>query len=160
MTTKLAAARIATSSGIRVQLADGRDPAVLEALFAGERVGTVFLPSRTPLPDRKGWLAHALLPRGSLRIDAGAERALLRRGASLLAVGIVAVEGDFQPQEPVLILAADGRELGRGLCSLGSDELQRVLGRDRAQLRSLGSAAGAVVHRDRMVITANPEARA
>lgn len=54
MTTKLTAARIATSSGIRVRLADGRDPAVLDALLAGERVGTVFKPSPTPLPDRKG----------------------------------------------------------------------------------------------------------
>lgn len=56
MTTKLAAARIATSSGIRVRLADGRDPAVLDALFAGEKVGTVFQPSATPWPTaRAGW---------------------------------------------------------------------------------------------------------
>jgi glutamate 5-kinase len=143
MTTKLAAARIATSSGIRVHLADGRDPAVLEALLAGERVGTVFQPSVTPLPDRKRWLAHALLPQGSLRLDGGAERALMTRGASLLAVGVVEVSGDFRPREPVRLLSSDGRELGRGLATRGSDELRQLIGR----------AGVEVVHRDQMALT-------
>jgi len=155
MTTKLAAARIATSSGIRVHLADGRDPAVLEALLAGERVGTVFQPSDTPLPDRKGWLAHALLPKGSVRVDAGAERALRDQGASLLAVGIRAVEGDFERQEPVRILAVDGRELGRGLSSLSSTELRQIMGMSSGEVRRrLGAVGAAVVHRDRLVLTA------
>ena len=142
MTTKLAAARIATSSGIRVRLADGRDPAVLDALLAGEALGTVFQPSATPLPDRKRWLAHALLPKGSLRLDAGAERALRERGASLLAVGVTAVEGDFAAREAVRLLAADGRELGRGLALLASRELRQRMGRE-------GVAA---VHRDQLVL--------
>jgi glutamate 5-kinase len=142
MTTKLAAARIATSSGIRVRLADGRDPAVLDALLAGEKLGTLFQPSSAPLPDRKRWLAHALLPKGALRLDAGAERALVDRGASLLAVGVVAVEGDFGPREAVRLLAADGRELGRGLAGMGSDELRNLVGR----------AGVEVVHRDQLVL--------
>jgi glutamate 5-kinase len=142
MTTKLAAARIATSSGIRVRLADGRDPAVLDALLAGEKLGTLFQPSSAPLPDRKRWLAHALLPKGALRLDAGAERALVERGASLLAVGVVAVEGDFGPQEAVRLLAADGRELGRGLAGVGSDELRNLVGR----------AGVEVVHRDQLAL--------
>jgi len=142
MTTKLRAARIATSSGIRVRLADGRDPAVLEALFAGERVGTVFQPSASPLPDRKRWLAHALLPKGSLRVDAGAERALRDQGASLLAVGLIAVEGDFRAREAVRLLAADGRELGRGLATLDSDSLRALMGREGVQ----------VVHRDQLAL--------
>jgi glutamate 5-kinase len=158
MTTKLAAARIATSSGIRVHLADGRDPAVLEALLAGQRVGTVFQPSDTPLPDRKGWLAHALLPKGSVRVDAGAERALRDQGASLLAVGIRAVEGDFERQEPVRILADDGRELGRGLSSLSSAELRQIMGMSSLEVRRrLGGVGTAVVHRDRLVLTAPEE---
>ena len=153
MTTKLTAARIATSSGIRVRLADGRDPAVLDALFQGARVGTVFQPSASPLPDRKGWLAHALLPKGGLRIDPGAEAALLHRGASLLAVGLEAVEGQFGPGEPVRILARGGRELGRGLCVLGSQELQQILGPDDGERRSrLAAIAKPVVHRDQLVL--------
>jgi glutamate 5-kinase len=142
MTTKLAAARIATSSGIRVRLADGRDPAVLGALLAGEAMGTVFQPSSRPLADRKRWLAHALLPKGSLRVDAGAERALRDQGASLLAVGLIAVEGDFRAREAVRLLAADGRELGRGLATLDSDSLRALIGREGVQ----------VVHRDQLAL--------
>ncbi len=142
MTTKLAAARIATSSGIRVRLADGRDPAVLDALLAGEPVGTVFQPSATPLPDRKRWLAHALLPRGAVRLDGGAERALVEQGASLLAVGITAIEGEFAAREPVRLLTADGRELGRGLATLGSSELRNLASREGVE----------VVHRDQLVL--------
>jgi glutamate 5-kinase len=142
MTTKLAAARIATSSGIRVRLADGREPAVLDALLAGAAVGTVFQPSSKPLADRKRWLAHALLPKGSLMVDAGAERALRDQGASLLAVGLIAVEGDFRAREAVRLLAADGRELGRGLATLDSDSLRGLIGREGVQ----------VVHRDQLAL--------
>jgi len=160
MTTKLAAARIATSSGIRVHLADGRDPAVLEALLAGKRVGTVFQPSDSPLPDRKGWLAHALLPKGSVQVDAGAERALLSQGASLLAVGILAVDGEFGRQEPVRILSGSGRELGRGLSTLGSEELRQIMGLGSEEVRRrLGAVGDAVVHRDQLVLTVPGEAR-
>jgi glutamate 5-kinase len=155
MTTKLAAARIATSSGIAVRLADGRDPAVLEALLAGERIGTLFRPSVRPLPDRKGWLAHALLPKGALRIDAGAERALVERGASLLAVGIRAVEGQFERRDAVRLLSLEGREIGRGLCALSSAEVAQVLGlsSQEAQTTLERSVGDAVVHRDHLVLT-------
>lgn len=142
MTTKLSAARIATASGIQVRLSDGRDPAVLNALLAGEPRGTLFRPSETPLSDRKGWLAHALLPKGSITIDAGAERALLDQGASLLAVGVREVDGDFNRRDAVRLLSLDGRELGRGLTAMDSDELQERKGQ-----------RGLVVHRDHLVIT-------
>lgn len=156
MTTKLTAARIATSSGIRVRLADGRDPAVLEALLAGETLGTVFQPSPTPLTDRKGWLAHALLPKGSLRIDQGAERALVERGASLLAVGIQAVEGLFERGEAVRVLGSDGRELARGLSSFNSEELSSIIGLGTGEIRRrLGDVGDAVIHRDQLVLVTN-----
>ena len=143
MTTKLAAARIATSSGVQVRLADGRDPAVLEALLAGEVRGTLFRASSKPLSSRKGWLAHALLPKGSITVDAGAEQALLARGASLLAAGVCQVEGSFERREPVRVLGQDGRELARGLCALSSDEVRQRIGR-----------RGLVLHRDQLVLTA------
>jgi glutamate 5-kinase len=155
MTTKLTAARIATSSGIRVRLADGRDPAVLDALLAGEQVGTVFQPSATPLSDRKGWLAHALIPSGALVLDAGAEQALRRHGASLLAVGIRDVEGTFDRCAPVRLLGPDRLEIGRGLCGLSSEEVRSIVGLGREEIRRrLGEDASAVVHRDHLVLTA------
>jgi glutamate 5-kinase len=159
MTTKLAAARIATASGIQVRLADGRDPLVLQELLAGQPHGTCFLPSPAPIPDRKRWLAHALVPEGNLRIDAGAEQALRQRGASLLAVGIRAVEGEFDRQAPVRILDAEGRELARGLCAYGSAELRDWLGLGSAEIaaRNNGVGPGVVVHRDQLVVTAAPQ---
>ncbi|MCP9883658.1 glutamate 5-kinase [Synechococcus sp. ATX 2A4] len=156
MTTKLTAARIATSSGVRVRLADGRDPSVLDALVAGDKVGTVFQPSRQPLADRKGWMAHALLPKGDLVIDAGAQQALVERGASLLAVGIRAVEGHFGRQDAVRLVSLQGEEIGRGLCALSSEEVRQVLGLSSSAVqRELQQPAGAaVVHRDHLVLTA------
>ena len=145
MTTKLAAARIATASGIPMRLADGRDPAVLEAVLAGESRGTLFRASSQPLSSRKGWLAHALLPKGSISVDAGAEQALLGRGASLLAAGVRSVEGSFERREPVRVLSLDGRELARGLAALSSAEVQQRIGQ-----------RGLVVHRDHLVLTARP----
>ena len=142
MTTKLSAARIATASGIQVRLADGRDPAVLNAVLAGEPRGTLFRPSASPLSDRKGWLAHALLPKGSITVDGGAERALLQQGASLLAVGVREVEGAFGRRDAVRLLSLDGRELARGLSAMDSEELQQCKGQ-----------RGLVVHRDHLVIT-------
>ena len=141
MTTKLSAARIATASGIPVRLADGRDPAVLEALLAGEQLGTLFRPSETPLCSRKGWLAHALLPKGSITVDAGAEQALLEEGASLLAVGISSVEGSFGRREAVRVISEDGRELARGLSALTSEELEGDLGQ-----------LGVAIHRDHLAV--------
>ena len=157
MTTKLRAARIATSSGIRVRLADGRDPAVLDALLAGERLGTVFQPSPQPLTDRKRWLAHALLPKGTLVLDGGAVEAVRQRGASLLAVGVKAVEGSFGAQEPVRLVDGQGQELARGLCAVGSRDLQQALAQGHDALRSLLAEQQAVlVHRDQLVLTAEP----
>jgi glutamate 5-kinase len=124
MTTKLAAARIATASGITVHLADGRHPEVLEKLLSGGRGGTVFHPHPEPLGNRKSWLAHALRPQGDLRLDNGACNALEQRGASLL-------------------------EVARGLSSWSSEALQRAL----TQAPANASGSPVVVHRDALVLT-------
>jgi glutamate 5-kinase len=95
-----------------------------------------------------------------VRVDAGAERALLSQGASLLAVGIQAVEGEFGRQEPVRILSLSGRELGRGLSTLASEELRRIMGLASEEVRRrLGPVGDAVVHRDQLVLTAGGEVR-
>ena len=147
MTTKLAAARIATASGITVQLADGRNPSRLEALLQGERGGTVFHPHPEPLGNRRSWLAHVLRPEGELQLDAGACDALKHRGASLLLVGVTAVRGDFAANQPVQLLDPQGQDVGRGLCSMDSDQLRAVMNSP-----SLGESSPVVVHRDALVL--------
>jgi glutamate 5-kinase len=90
-------------------------------------------------------------------VDAGAERALVERGASLLAVGIAAVEGEFGRREPVRLVGGDGRELGRGLSSFSSEELRGILGLSSEEVRRrLGPVGDAVVHRDELVLTLPP----
>ena len=147
MTTKLAAARIATASGITVQLADGRNPSRLEALLQGERGGTVFHPHPEPLGNRRSWLAHVLRPEGELQLDAGACDALKHRGASLLLVGVTAVRGDFAANQPVQLLDPQGQDVGRGLCSMDSDQLRAAM-----NAVSPGEASPVVVHRDALVL--------
>ena len=147
MTTKLAAARIATASGITVQLADGRNPSRLEALLQGERGGTVFHPHPEPLGNRRSWLAHVLRPEGEIQLDAGACDALKNRGASLLLVGVTAVRGDFAANQPVQLLDPQGQDVGRGLCSMDSDQLRAAM-----NAVSPGEASPVVVHRDALVL--------
>ena len=147
MTTKLAAARIATASGITVQLADGRDPSRLDALLQGERGGTVFHPHPEPLGNRRSWLAHALRPEGELQLDAGACDALKHRGASLLLVGVTAVRGHFAANQPVQLLGPSGIDVGRGLCSMDSDQLRAAM-----HAASSGEPSPVVVHRDVLVL--------
>ena len=159
MTTKLAAARIATASGITVHLADGRQPGVLEELLDGGRGGTVFHPHPEPLGSRKSWLAHALQPMGNLRLDAGACQALRERGASLLLVGVQAIEGSFGSNQPVTLMDPDGQELARGLSSMSSDDLDRALAAAADQSAENKTNSPVVVHRDVLVMTATPTIR-
>ena len=159
MTTKLAAARIATASGITVHLADGRQPGVLEELLDGGRGGTVFHPHPEPLGSRKSWLAHALEPIGNLRLDAGACQALRERGASLLLVGVQAIEGSFGSNQPVTLMDPDGQELARGLSSMSSDDLDRALAAAADQSAENKTNSPVVVHRDVLVMTATPTIR-
>ena len=147
MTTKLAAARIATASGVTMQLDDGRDPRRLEALLEGERGGTVFHPHPEPLGNRRSWLAHVLEPEGTLELDAGACVALQHQGASLLMVGITAVEGQFSSNQAVRLVDSRGEELGRGLCSMDSDQLRQALMETEVTVPS-----PVVVHRDALVL--------
>ena len=159
MTTKLAAARIATASGITVHLADGRQPGVLAELLDGGRGGTVFHPHPQPLGSRKSWLAHALEPLGNLRLDAGACQALRERGASLLLVGVQAIEGSFGSNQPVTLMDPAGQELARGLSSMSSDDLDRALAAAADQSAENKTNSPVVVHRDVLVMTATPTIR-
>ncbi|WP_320674512.1 glutamate 5-kinase [Prochlorococcus sp. MIT 1341] len=148
ITTKLAAARIATDSGITVHLTDGRDPKALDEMLNGSRGGTVFYPSPKPFPSRKSWLAHALKPQGDLHIDEGACKALQNKGASLLLVGVKKIVGEFTANQPVRLLSPDGSELARGLCSLSSAKILQ----EKITTTSSGRSP-IVIHRDFMVIT-------
>ena len=152
MRTKLEAARIAVGAGCRMCIATGRVARPISALLQGGKA-TWFLPSATPGAARKQWIAGTLSPKGSLRVDAGAERALAG-GRSLLPAGVTAVDGPFGRGDAVSVLAADGREIARGLTAYPADEAAQIAGRRSGDIQEILGYSGGdeIIHRDDLVL--------
>jgi glutamate 5-kinase len=154
MKTKIIAAKNATKAGIPVIIANGRTHGILGAIARGEEVGTLFVPEEGKLTGRKHWIAYALKPKGKLIIDAGAQEALLRKGRSLLAIGITRIDGDFRFGDSVKICTQQDKELGRGLVNYSSKELGRIVGRSTQEIEQILGYKyyDEVIHRDDLVI--------
>jgi glutamate 5-kinase len=151
MSTKVEAARIATSAGVPVVLTSAQ--AAADAL-AGRPVGTHFRPTGHRVATRLLWLAHAATPRGELHLDAGAVRAVVKGGKSLLPAGVTEVAGGFVAGDPVDLLDENGHAVARGLVNFDSTELPSLLGRSTRELAvELGPAyEREIVHRDDLVL--------
>lgn len=153
MVSKLAAAKIASWSGVATVIADASRPGVLRAALDGEPgVGTVFRARGRRLPARKLWIAFALAPNGVLRVDEGARRALVEAEASLLPAGVVAVEGRFEPDDAVEIAGPDGVVFAKGLVRHPAERVSSWAGRRTGELPE--GTAHEVVHRDDLVVLA------
>ena len=154
MATKLQAADIARRAGAEVVIAAGRDPDIILRVVSGETAGTHFPALETPLESRKRWIFGGTTPEGRLVVDAGAARALGENGKSLLPAGLVAVEGQFERGDTVLIVGPKGRALARGIVRYSSEDLQRIKGcRSNQIAECLGYAYGPVaVHRNDMIL--------
>ncbi len=160
MRSKLQAARQAAAYGVPTVIASGRRAGALGAVVAGEAVGTLVRPGPRAMPSRKHWIAYTLRPRGTILVDAGAERALARGGKSLLASGVRSLRGAFEVGDCVSIAAEDGREFARGMASYSAAELDKIKGLKSADIeRALGYRNGdEVVHRDDLVVLKAAEA--
>ncbi len=157
MVTKLAAAKIAVDAGCQMAIVDGRGLHPLRSLTEGARC-TWFQAAVEPRAARKRWIAGALQPAGSLCLDAGAERALLG-GKSLLPAGVTAVSGRFERGDLVIVQAADGREIGRGLSAYSSADAARIRGRKSHDIEAILGYAGReeLIHRDDLVLSSSAE---
>lgn len=155
MATKVQAARIATHAGCSTVVTSGVIERPLSALAAGARC-TVFRSQGTPAAARKQWLAGVLEVRGEFRLDDGAVAAL-RRGKSLLPVGVIEVVGNFRRGDVVTIVDAKGAELGRGLAEYSSEEAERLVGCQSEQIEErLGYRGRSVMlHRNELVLFEN-----
>lgn len=151
MTSKLQAAEIAERAGIALAIASGLQDAPIDRVCQ-QGIGTLFLPRRKD-GGRKAWLGGRLRLKGALVIDAGAARAL-GKGSSLLAAGVVRVEGEFRRGDAVAVHGEDGSVLAHGLAEYDAAECIRLLGHKNADHAAiLGySPRSAVVHRDQMVV--------
>ena len=154
MLTKVLAAKRAARSGACTVIACGREPEILTRLADGERVGTTLVAEAAALGARKQWLADHLQLAGRLSLDAGAVRALAREGKSLLPIGVVGVQGEFERGELVGCFDPQGREIARGLVNYTAQETVRILRRPSSEIeRILGYVdEPELIHRDNMVL--------
>jgi glutamate 5-kinase len=154
MKSKLESVRIATSTGTNVIIADGRDPGILDRVVAGEEVGTLFLARNEAVPAWKRWIGYTITPRGTLKLDAGAVKAVAETGRSLLAIGVTGVDGEFAKGELVSLIGPDGREFARGLSNFDSRIVATLAGKRTEQvIELLGRGAyQEVIHRDNLTV--------
>ena len=155
MKSKIQAAKKVTAIGIPCIIASGKKENILADITSGKEIGTLFLPMADRLNSKKYWIAFTLRPRGRIVIDDGAKKALLEKGKSLLPSGIIDVEGNFDPGDPVTCVARDGSLLAKGLVNFNSSELNKIKGLKTSQISQvLGHKDyDEVIHRDNLAIT-------
>ncbi|HZB46578.1 MAG TPA: PUA domain-containing protein, partial [Pyrinomonadaceae bacterium] len=154
MLTKLEAAAIAMRAGGVAVIANGTRPDTLARVFAGEAVGTAFVPT-SRMGGKRRWIAYAAGVRGRVVVNAGARAAILGGKASLLASGVVRVEREFEPSDVVSIADPEGREFARGIANCASAETVAHInraGEDDARAAKHATRASVLVTRDNIVI--------
>ena len=151
MRTKIEAAKIATTGGTTMLIADGRVDHPVQRLVDGGPC-TWFLSPSNPVTARKKWIAGSIEPRGVLFVDDGAARAIAA-GNSLLPAGVRRLEGDFKRGDCVLI-RTDAGEIGRGLVAYSADKADLIIGRRSSEIEAVLGAPGRaeLIHRDDMVL--------
>ena len=154
MLTKVLAAKRAARSGADTVIAWGRESGVLLRLATGERIGTQLLAGQATLAARKQWLADHLQIRGRVVLDAGAVKALIVDGKSLLPIGVCSTSGDFDRGEVVSCMDEAGREIARGLINYSHAETCRILRTPSGQIEArLGYVdEPELIHRDNLVL--------
>jgi glutamate 5-kinase len=153
MVTKIQAADLARRSGAKVVIAHGGEADILIRISEGEQVGTRFRPAATALESRKRYILAGGRAVGALLVDQGAVEAI-KKGGSLLPVGVVQVEGEFQRGDTVRVLEPSGKEIARGLSNYASLDLGKIRGERSDRIETiLGFAYGEeVIHRNNMVL--------
>jgi len=155
MITKIRAAKICSFSGIPLVIANSRKENVLRKIITGENVGTFFVPEESKkIASLKRWIAFGMITKGSIKIDKGAEDAIVKKGKSLLPVGVTEVVGNFVKGDNVAIISCDGKIIAKGISNFTSDEISRIKGkREENILQEFGySLCCEIIHRDSMII--------
>jgi glutamate 5-kinase len=155
MLSKVNAARKCLALGVAMIIAPGKQRDILLRLFEGEEVGTIFLPRERAYSGKKVWLANLPKPAGELTLDDGAVTALIRRGKSLLPIGVRRVKGVFGVGAPVRCIDKEGKVIGIGLTNYKSTEIENIMGRHSDEIENLigYKHSDEVIHRDNFVLT-------
>ena len=154
MVTKITAAKTAAGAGVECVIANGRTERVLERILKGEGLGTTFKCGAGKFIARKRWIAFSSRPKGTLSVDDGARSALDEKDKSLLASGIMRVEGHFKSGDVVRIVDTCGKEFARGLSNYSSEEILKVKGSRSDKFKAILGYSGSdeIVHKDNLVI--------
>jgi glutamate 5-kinase len=154
MRSKVVAAEMATAAGIPAVIANGTRAGTVERALRGAAEGTRFHAQAQRVSSFKLWLRYAKPSQGRIVVDRGAEAALRERGTSLLPVGVVAVEGDFQAGDAVHVESADGGgPIGKGIANYSAPDLRRIKGMKTSQVREvMPRGSEEAVHRDYFVL--------
>ena len=160
MASKIKAARKVALRGVPAIIANGLKPGILDLIFSGKEEGTLFLPGETTLCSRKHWIAFTKSPKGEIVIDRGAERAILKKGKSLLPSGMVEVRGRFSLGNSVLLLNEAGDQIAVGMVNYHSGDIRKIMGAKSSEIESrLGfKHDDEVIHRDNLVLADQMEA--
>ncbi|MGB0964738.1 MAG: glutamate 5-kinase [Litorivicinus sp.] len=155
MVTKVQAARLAARSGADTVITHGLTDQVILRIAQGESLGTRFIAPQQSQTARKRWLAGHLRVKGQVYLDAGASKALAQQGKSLLPVGVVRIEGDFQRGEAVAIIDAEGGKIGTGLSNYSAADARLIMGACSSELADRLSYCGEpeLVHRDNLALS-------
>lgn len=154
MLSKIQAAQKVTAAGIPMIIARGNKPDMLLRLFDGEAHGTYFVPKKEKMAKRKCWIAYTLAPKGSIIIDDGAVRAVQKNGKSLLPIGVVAVEGNFEEGAAVSFKTLNNEIIGIGLVNYRSSDINLIKGLKTFQIESClgGKHYDEIIHRNNLVL--------
>ena len=154
MRSKIQAASMVSARGGSSFIGSGRIEKIVQKLFKGEAVGTFFLPKEEKMQSRKHWIAYVLRPKGSLVLDKGACKALVKGGKSLLPSGIVEVRGNFGVGASVQCLDEKEKVIATGLSNYNAADLGRIMGVKTGQIEKiLGyKDSDEVIHRDNLVV--------
>ncbi|NOY52834.1 MAG: glutamate 5-kinase [Deltaproteobacteria bacterium] len=158
MRSKVKTAKTAAAFGTPTLVVNGHKRGVIKAALSGEQIGTLFLAGRDRLTSRKHWIAYTLSAKGKLTLDAGAVRALLKQGRSLLPSGITGVEGRFEVGDPVSCLDPEGLEVARGLVNYHAREIKKILGHKTREIEEILGYKyyDEVIHRNDLVVLRVP----
>jgi len=153
MKTKISAAKIATAAGVKTIIMNGKFQDKISGILKGESAGTVFIPQKA-LEPRKCWIAFGAKCKGKIIVDAGAAVALTGKDKSLLASGIVSIDGSFSVGDPVGIFDEDGKEIARGLSFYSAQDICKIKGRKSSEIKKIlpGADYEEVVHKDNLVV--------
>ncbi len=154
MLTKLEVARKLNYIGIPVIIANGNKEKTIERIVSGEKEGTLIKEKEVKIEGKKKWIFMSLKTKGIIKIDDGAKEALLKRGKSLLAVGIVDVNGKFSFGDAVEVADKNGDKIGKGVINYSSDDLIKIKGKKNSEIEKLlgDNFYQEVIHRDNLFL--------